>query len=118
MIDSALSGATPSEAYEKGLPPQLQPKRHRLFGPLPDQSEHKAMINRTSGRMIGRPEYTLTLPPSCPRKWDHLTDTIRGPLCVRPGDSHERQVVQETSKLARKCRTIPPCPDWHIGGRS
>ena len=47
MIDSALAGATPSEAYEKGLPPQLQPKRHRLSAPLPAQSEHKAMINRT-----------------------------------------------------------------------
>ena len=35
MIDSALAGATPSEAYEKGLPPQLQPKRHRLSAPLP-----------------------------------------------------------------------------------
>ena len=23
--------------------------------------------------MIERPEYTLTQPPSCPRKWDHLT---------------------------------------------
>ena len=47
MIDFALAGATPSEAYEKGLPPQLQPERHRLSGPLPAQSEHKAMINRT-----------------------------------------------------------------------
>ena len=27
---SALPGATPAEAYEKGLPPQLQPKPHRL----------------------------------------------------------------------------------------
>ena len=47
MIDSALAGATPSEAYEKGLPPQLQPKRHRLSAPLPAQPEHKVMINRT-----------------------------------------------------------------------
>ena len=22
--------------------------------------------------MIGRPEYTLTLPPPCPTNWDHL----------------------------------------------
>ena len=47
MIDSALAGATPSEAYEKGLPPQLQHKCHRLCAPLPAQPEHKAMINRT-----------------------------------------------------------------------
>lgn len=25
--------------------------------------------------MIERLEYTLTLPPSCPRKWDHLSTT-------------------------------------------
>ena len=47
MIDSALAGATPAEAYEKGLPPQLQHKPHRLSAPLPAQPEHKVMINRT-----------------------------------------------------------------------
>ena len=30
MIDSALASATASEAYEKGLTLQLQPKRHRF----------------------------------------------------------------------------------------
>ncbi len=44
---SALAGATPAEAYEKALPPQLQPKPHRLSAPLPAQPEHKVMINRT-----------------------------------------------------------------------
>ena len=44
---SALAGATPAEAYEYGLPPQLQPKPHRLSAPLPPQPEHKVMINRT-----------------------------------------------------------------------
>ena len=44
---SALAGATPAEAYEKGLPPQLQHKPHRLSAPLPAQPEHKVMINRT-----------------------------------------------------------------------
>ena len=27
--------------------------------------------------MIGRPEYTLTLPPPCPTNRDHLTQTGR-----------------------------------------
>ena len=44
---SALAGATPAEAYEKALPPQLQHKPHRLSAPLPAQPEHKVMINRT-----------------------------------------------------------------------
>ena len=44
---SALAGATPAEAYEKELPPQLQHKPHRLSAPLPAQPEHKVMINRT-----------------------------------------------------------------------
>ena len=44
---SALAGATPAEAYEKALPPQLQPKPHRLSAPLPAQPEHKVMLNRT-----------------------------------------------------------------------
>ena len=44
---SALAGATPAEAYEKALPPQLQHKPHRSSAPLPAQPEHKVMINRT-----------------------------------------------------------------------
>ena len=30
-------------------------------------------VERDIGGMIDCPEYTLTLPPPCPRKWDHLT---------------------------------------------
>ena len=44
---SALAGATPAEAYEKALPPQLQHKPHLLSAPLPAQPEHKVMKNRT-----------------------------------------------------------------------
>ena len=44
---SGLAGATPAEAYEKGLSPHLPPKLHRLSAPLPAQSEHKVTINRT-----------------------------------------------------------------------
>ena len=70
---SALAGATPADVYEKGLPPQLQHKPHRLSALLAAQPEHKIMISRTSSGMIGRPEYTLSLPPPCPTNRDHLS---------------------------------------------
>ena len=44
---AALAGATPAEAYEKAVPPQLRHKPHRLSAPLPAKPEHKSMINRT-----------------------------------------------------------------------
>ncbi len=44
---SALAGSTPAEAYEKGLPPQMQAKPHRLPAPLPAQPEQKDGSNRT-----------------------------------------------------------------------
>ena len=44
---SALADSTPAEAYEKGLPPQMQAKPHRLPAPLRAQPEQKDGFNRT-----------------------------------------------------------------------
>ena len=69
---SALAGGTPAEAYEKGLSPQLQPKPHRLSPPSGGSTRTQSHVKQDSGGMIGRPEYTLTLPPPCPTNRDHL----------------------------------------------
>ena len=49
---SALAGAIPAEAYEKGLPPQLPPKPHRLPASLPAQPVHKVMITGTTSARL------------------------------------------------------------------
>ena len=44
---SALAGATPAEACEKGMLPEMQTKRPALPAPLPAQPEQRDVLNRT-----------------------------------------------------------------------
>ena len=64
---SALSDSTPAEAYEKGMMLEVQAEAHRSPAPLPAQPEQKTVL--TGPWRHDQPtEYTLTGPPSCPRK--------------------------------------------------
>ena len=58
--------------------------------------------------MIGRPEYTLSLPPPCPTNRDHLRTNV--PARPEPArgsyrDNHARQTAES---LAPAPRRIPP----------
>ena len=44
---SALENATPAEAYEKGMLPEMQAESHRSPAPLPAQPEQQDVLNRT-----------------------------------------------------------------------
>ena len=44
---SALNGSTAAEAYDKGMPMEMQAESHRSPAPLPAQPERQDMLNRT-----------------------------------------------------------------------
>ena len=65
---SALEDAIPTEAYDKGLLMEMQVEPRPSAG----STIPARCAKQDSGGMTDHPEYTLTQPPNCPRKWDHI----------------------------------------------
>ena len=65
---SAMPDSTPAEAYQNGMLMEM----HAEARPSAGSTGARRRVKQHSGAMTAHPQYPLTLPPTCPRKWDDL----------------------------------------------
>ena len=58
--------------FHSGRGPGMLTEMHAETRPSAGSTGTRRRVKQHSGAMTAHPEYTLTLPPTCPRKWDDL----------------------------------------------